>query len=264
MITGAGSGLGRALALDICRRKGNVVVADIDLERAQETAEALKSRGTRAFAERCDVSSWEEVEALAAKAAEHLGDIDLVANNAGVAVSGHFDEISLEDWRWIVDINLWGVIYGCRAFSPKMRARGRGHILNVASAAGLLCAPEMSPYNVTKAAVVALSETLHAENKKHGVHVTALCPTFFKTNIIHSGRGPRDAKREGVASKLMERSKLQAPEVAQAALDAVERGDLYAVPMRDGRMMWRVKRLVPQHFYSALSYMNQYLPKLAR
>jgi short-subunit dehydrogenase len=189
-----------------------------------------------------------QVSELSRAARQWLGHTDLLVNNAGVAVAGPVEEVSLEDWRWIMDINLWGVIYGCRAFVPEMKQRARGYVVNVASAAGLISLPEMAPYNVTKAAVVALSETMHAELRPAGVHVSVLCPTFFKTNIHTNGRGVIDDRRRAVIGKLMERSRLQAPDVAKLALDAVARNHLYAVPMSDGRAMWRLKRLAPAGF----------------
>jgi len=134
-----------------------------------------------------------------------------------------------------------------------MQARKRGAIINVASAAGLLSAPMMAPYNVTKAGVVALSETLHAELARDGVHVAALCPTFFRTNIGEASRGPRDPRMIKLMHTLMDRSKIQAPEVARAALAAVAKNQLYVVPMADGRAMWRLKRLQPQRFYDLLA-----------
>jgi short-subunit dehydrogenase len=150
-----------------------------------------------------------------------------------------------------VSINLWGVIHGCHVFAPKFRDRGRGAIINVASAAGLLSTPEMGPYNVTKAAVVALSETMHVELAPKGVSVTVLCPTFFRTNIANSARGHAGdiEKRKAVIHKLMDRSKLQANDVARAALDGADRGELYVVPMQDGQWMWRLQRLSPERFY---------------
>lgn len=261
VVTGGGSGLGRALALEAARLGGDVVISDIDLAGAEETAHMVEAAGQRAFVEQCDVTKLESVEALAESAAAHLGSVDLICNNAGVAVSGPFEDIPLEDWRWIVDVNLWGVIYGCRAFLPAMRKRRRGYVLNVASAAGLVRAPLMSPYNVTKIGVVGLSETLHAEYKEHGVNVTALCPTFFQTNIMESGRGPetRDTK---LAKKLMERSKVQAPDVARIALEDLTRGKVYSVPMRDGRAMWRLKRAAPEAFYDLLAKSTAFLQRM--
>ncbi|MCG8416811.1 MAG: SDR family NAD(P)-dependent oxidoreductase [Proteobacteria bacterium] len=245
VVTGGASGLGRALSIDIAQRGGRVVIADIDRAGAEDTARQVESAGGEAHVVTCDVRDHEAISALAQQAEEALGTVDLVANNAGVAVGGPFEGISLDDWKWAVDINLWGVIHGCRAFYPTMKRRKHGYIMNVASAAGLVSPPFLSPYNVTKSAVVALSETLYAEAARHGVHVSVLCPTFFTTRIVDSSRGPVSSKLASWAEGKMKSSNLQAPEVARAAVDAVIAGRLYVLPMRDGRMMWRLKRILP-------------------
>ncbi len=138
-----------------------------------------------------------------------------------------------------------------------MKAQGRGYILNVASAAGLLAPPAMSAYNVTKAAVVSLSETLFAEYKGDGIHVAVLCPTFFRTNIVEAGRGASTPKEDAQIVRWMERSKVQAPDVAKAAIDSVRDGKLYVQPMRDGRRAWRLKRTSPQRFYESMGKAHQ-------
>lgn len=252
VITGGASGLGRAFALELARKGGTLVIADVDADGSEHTAEQVRAHGGTAFVRTCDVREPEQVEAIAAFCRSDLGGTDLLVNNAGVAVSGSFEGIPHEDWTWIVDINLWGVVHGCRAFLPMMRAQGRGQLINIASAAGLLSAPTMAPYNATKSAVIALSETLFAEYRPHGVNVTVVCPTFFQTNIVEQGRlqGGKDAD---LARKRMRSSSTQAPDVARAALQAVERGQLYCVPMRDGRMMWRLKRMAPHTFHRVLT-----------
>jgi NAD(P)-dependent dehydrogenase (short-subunit alcohol dehydrogenase family) len=257
VVTGAGSGLGRALALELAQRGASVMVSDIDVVSAEQTADLLRRGRTRAEVTRCDVTDRDAVLALVEETETRLGGIDLIANNAGVAVGGPFHEISIEDWRWAIDINLWGVIHGCQAAIPKMRAQGHGHVLNVASAAGLLAPPAMSTYNVAKAGVVALSETLYAEYKNAGIRVSVLCPTFFRTKIIETQRGASTEKELAQIKRWMERSQVQAPEVAKAAIDAVRDGKLYVQPMRDGRRAWRFKRLAPQRFYDSLSKAHQ-------
>ncbi|ACY17848.1 SDR family NAD(P)-dependent oxidoreductase [Haliangium ochraceum] len=252
VITGAGSGLGRALALEIARRGGRVVVSDIDEASADETRVLVERAGSKALALRCDVTDAADVDRLSEEATTWLGEVDFVANNAGVALSGPFSELSLDDWKWIVDINLWGVVHGCRSFLPAMKARGRGYVLNVASMAGLVSVPTLAPYNATKAAVVALSESLYGEYQRHGVQVSVLCPTFFATNIANTGRGVVNERAKARVAKLMHRSRVQAPEVALAAVEGALAGDLYILPMSDGRQMWRLQRLMPTRFYSWL------------
>ncbi|HXJ32864.1 MAG TPA: SDR family NAD(P)-dependent oxidoreductase [Candidatus Eisenbacteria bacterium] len=247
VVTGAGGGLGRALCREIVRRGGRVVASDVDLDAARATATALG--GAEIHAVRCDVARLADVERLAAETDRLLGGVDLVVNNAGVAVGGRLGEIPIGDWEWTVGINLWGPIYGCHVFTPRLRRQGRGHILNVASAAGLLAAPSMSPYNVTKAGVVALSETLHAELAGEGIGVSVLCPTFFQTRIADAARLSGDPELLDLVRGLMSRAKLQADDVARIALEGVARNRLYILPHGDGRWMWRLKRLVPGAFH---------------
>jgi NAD(P)-dependent dehydrogenase (short-subunit alcohol dehydrogenase family) len=248
VVTGAAGGLGRAFCVELAQRSGRVVVSDVDEAGGHETVSLVREAGGEAIFVRCDVRDPQAVEALAHEAQPWLGQVDLLVNNAGVAVLGPADEVSLDDWRWIIDINLWGVVHGCRAFLPEMKRRRRGAIINVASAAGLLSLPGGAPYNVTKAGVIALSETLHGELREAGVHVTALCPTFFHTKIHTRGRGVVSEAQRALIEKLMSRSRLNARGVARAALEASEKNRLYTVPMADGRVLWRLKRLFPSRF----------------
>jgi NAD(P)-dependent dehydrogenase (short-subunit alcohol dehydrogenase family) len=251
VVTGAGGGLGRALCLELARRRARVLAADIDLDAAEITAAAVRDAGGEARAVVCDVSQLAQVEGLVDQAKAAFGGTDLIVNNAGVAVAGTMAEVPMADWEWIMGINLWGVIYGCRAFIPGFRAQKHGAILNVASAAGLLNTPEMAPYNVTKAGVVALSETLCSELKADKIGVTVLCPTFFQTNIAQATRTTRPAQRH-LVEKLMARAKIQAPEVARCALACVDSNTLYALPHADGAWAWRLKRAAPERFYQAM------------
>lgn len=255
VVTGAGSGLGRAIATELGGRGARLLIADIDEAGGRQTVEALRSSGVTAHFRRCDVRSADDVEALAVEAEALFGGADLIVNNAGVAVSGRVGEVPLDDWRFIVEVNLYGVVHGCHAFVPRFVAQGRGHVLNVASAAGLLSMPEMGPYNVTKAGVVALSETLHAELAPSNVGVTVLCPTFFKTNLMSTARGP--THHVDAAGKMMQRARTDASEVARAALDALDARRLYAVPMVDGRALWSVKRATPGGFAGVLAFLSK-------
>lgn len=247
-ITGAASGFGRAVALDLAARRGRLVLSDIDEDGLRETAELVERRGGEARTIRCDVRDPDQVEAQAALADEAFGGVDIGVNNAGVAVAGPVGDVSLEDWKWQIDINLWGVIYGCHALVPRMKAQKSGWILNVASAAGIISAPTMGPYNVSKAGVIALTETLAGELPV-GVTASALCPTFFRTNIHASARTTMPHMQKQTA-KLVTDSKWSAEQIAEIALDRLERGQLYIIPQRDARSYWRAKRVLGEQFYS--------------
>jgi NAD(P)-dependent dehydrogenase (short-subunit alcohol dehydrogenase family) len=245
VVTGAASGLGRAFVIELVSRGARVVAGDINDAGLAETAQLA---GGEVHVIRCDVTRLPDVEALAAAADARLGGVDLVINNAGVAVGGRVGEVTLDDWRFIVDVNLWGVVYGCHVFAPRLRAQRSGAILNVASIAGLLSPPGIAPYNVTKAGVVALSETLAAELVDDHVRVAVLCPSFFATNIAKSARGTSDPKMLATVERMMANAKLDARGVARSALDGLARNHLYVLPMRDARWLWRLKRTLPFRF----------------
>lgn len=244
VVTGAGSGIGRAFALELARRGGQVVCVDINRARAQETVAMIVADGGTAWAVRCDVSDRDQVDSLAVTAAERFDQpVDLVINNAGVGIGGSpIGEIPLEDWDWALGVNLWGVVYGCHVFAPILRESGGG-IINVGSTASFAAAPLMGPYNVSKAAVLALSETLSSELSGTGVTVSVLCPTFVKTNVARDGRisGPSSE----LAATMMKWTGYSADRIARITLDAHDAGRLYVVPQIDARLIWQLKRHAP-------------------
>ncbi len=246
VVTGAGSGLGRAFCLELSRRGARVVGADVKEEGLKETAALMTGAPMETFV--CDVSKRSEIEALERFAREKLGGVDLLINNAGVAVSGDMGTVSGDDWDWIVGVNLMGVAHGCEVFVPGMRQQNSGHVINVASLAGIACAPSMAPYNATKAAVIAITETLVGELNNTGVGVTVLCPSFFPTNIAANARGT-DPKMKGVVDRLMAQSKWTADDVARMTLDSAAAGQVYVLPHVEGRLLWWVKRGAPQAFH---------------
>ena len=192
VITGAASGIGLGLARHCAREGMHVVVADLNGGQLQNLADEMVATGARAIALTTDVSSPEALEALANAAYSEFGQVDLLVNNAGVLISGFSWERSIEDWQWILNINLMGVVHGLHSFVPRMIAQDTpGHIVNISSLAGLLASPLMGPYTVSKQAVVALTETLHYElaslNAK--LKTSVVCPGPISTGIAHSGNG---------------------------------------------------------------------------
>lgn len=247
-ITGGASGLGYALA-QVCAQAGwRVCIADRDVERGEAVLPSLRRLQPDTQFIRCDVTVMADLQA----AAEHLqqlwGGVDVVVNNAGVAQVGKLKQTSLDDWQWIIDINLLGVVRGCQAFMPTFTAQGHGYFVNVASMAGFLDVANMTAYNATKAAVVSLSETLQNELAKDNIGVTVVCPSFFRTNL---GDGMRSSI-EGMPAKLdklMSSSKLNANDIAKIILRCIEQRKFYCLPHRQGRTAWYLKRFLPRNWY---------------
>jgi NAD(P)-dependent dehydrogenase (short-subunit alcohol dehydrogenase family) len=243
-VTGGASGLGRALAGRYARAGWRVLVGDIQDEKGAEVVAALRAAGATAEFRRCDVTADADVEAAADWLDRAWGGCDLVFNNAGVVASGPIEDVPLADWRWIVDVNLLGVVRGCRAFAGRFKKRGGGHLVNIASLAGLVHPPLMGPYNATKAAVVALSETLYAELRPHGVAVSVVCPCFFRTNLIDTARTP-DPALKATAERLVTGAPRGAEEVAEAIYRGVARRRFRILTDVEGRTTWPLKRLLP-------------------
>ena len=253
VVTGAGSGIGRSFAIELAKRGGTVVCADINVDAAKETVQLIQDQTSgKAFAVACDVTDKTQVEALSEQAEKLMSHaVTLVINNAGVGLGGRFEDVSLEDWQWCVNINLWGVIYGCHYFVPKFKAQGYGAIINVASAAGFTAAPEMTAYNVTKSSVLALSETLSAELRKDNIRVNVLCPTLVPTNIMKNGRLPK--QYAGLADDLLQNHAfITSDQVVIKTLNNLDAGKLYTIPQPDAKLFWLLKRVSPSLYTKAL------------
>ena len=241
-VTGAASGLGRAMAFAFAGEGMHLALADVDESALRQTFAEVKGRGIRAFSMTADVSKGEEVEAFAARTVSELQAVHLVCNNAGVSPLGAAWENSVDEWRWILGVNLWGVIHGVRAFAPRLIAQGEGHIVNTASVAGLICPPGSGAYNVTKHAVVALSETLHHDLRSRGspVGVSVLCPAYVPTGIADSERNrPRGMTvseksaetlaHEAMLRKAVSSGRLSAADIAHAVVAAVKEDRFYVL-----------------------------------
>ncbi|MCV7356664.1 SDR family NAD(P)-dependent oxidoreductase [Mycolicibacterium fluoranthenivorans] len=261
VVTGAGSGIGRSFALELARRGGEVICADIDAARAADTVGLIDQLPTgRGHAVQCDVSDRGAIELLAKQAQEiFAGAPTLVINNAGVGIGGKpVGDIGFDDWDWALGINLWGVVYGCEVFTPILREAGRGGIINVASAAGFAAAPSMAAYNVSKAGVMSLSETLAAELNGTGIAVTVLCPTFVKTNVFTDGRITPASMN--LSQQLARWTGLSADNVAARTLDAHDGGRLYVVPQLDATVIWHLKRHFPALYVRGAGLLGRLLP----
>jgi NAD(P)-dependent dehydrogenase (short-subunit alcohol dehydrogenase family) len=243
IVTGGASGIGRALCEELTRRGAVVAVADINYEGAQAVASAIAANGGRATAALLDVTRAENVERLVEDTVRTHGRLDYMFNNAGIGVAGEVRDLSLDHWRKCIDINLWGVIYGTTAAYAAMLRQGSGHIVNTASAAGLIGEPGLAPYSVTKSAVVALSTALRAEAEALGVRVSVVCPGYVDTAIYENAIGAKIDKDEFLA-KLPVRL-VTAPDAARAILRGVERNESIVVFPFYARLAWWLTRINP-------------------
>jgi NADP-dependent 3-hydroxy acid dehydrogenase YdfG len=236
LVTGSASGLGRAIANRYRQAGAQVLVSDVDEDRAEAAAGEL---GTRSI--RLDVTSDDDWASARDWCEREWGGLDVLVNNAGVGAGGRFEKIEMADWDWIWEINVKGVVRGCRTFVPDFKARGSGHLVNVASLAGIMNLPAMSSYNVTKAAVISLSDTLRLELEPYGVHTTVVCPAFVRTNLHDRLRSP-DPAIAGLMDKLMASSQVTADDVARQVVDAVAHDRFRVLTHKDGRRSALLKR----------------------
>lgn len=248
-VTGAASGLGLAFARLLARDGWLLGLLDVSADGLDTAAATLQVLGARDVTGYCgDVADAVFVaQSLQSFAAARSGGLDLLVNNAGVAVAGGIDATPVQDWEWIVRINLLGVVWGCRVAVPMLRTQPQGGlILNVASSAGFAAAPQMAAYNSTKAGVIALSETLVGELAGSGIQVSVAMPGFFRTHLLDHMRAPAAEGR--LAHQLMDHARYDADAAALALLGAAARGDTYIVWPREYRLAWRLKRWFPRWF----------------
>ncbi|ULQ48205.1 SDR family oxidoreductase [Flagellatimonas centrodinii] len=262
-ITGAGSGLGRAIALAFAGRGWRVAVTDRDLAGASDTLKQVESAGGSGFVQAVDVTREEDFAALADSLTSRWGGVDVLINNAGVATAGTTVDASLEQWRWIIDINLLGCVRGVRALAPLMTAQRDGHIVNIASFAGVANPPAMASYNATKAAVISLSETLRFEMSAFEVGVSVACPSFFKTRLMETSQAqareasPAEAsdapapQMGKIVTRLMDKASVTAEDVADDILGAVLDNRFLVITHPDARRQYHLKRLAPEWFFRA-------------
>ena len=239
VVTGGGSGIGRALAEAFAREGARVVVADLDEAGMADVVGPIRARGGEALAVRTDVTDLASVQALAERAFGAFGRVHVLCNNAGVALWGGLETATPRDWQWVLGVNLWGVIHGLEAFLPRMIAQEEpGHIVNTASMAGLVATRGLGIYNTSKYAVVGLSETLAKDLKPYNIGVSVLCPMGVSTNIRASERNrpahlKNDQPSQAEPVELMGRY-LAPDTVAEMVLGAILRNQLYVITHDEG------------------------------
>lgn len=247
IITGAAGALGREYARILGQKGWDLAVVDIDPTGLDKTGDIVRAAGGECQFHQLDVTDPDEWQTLLANLRQTWPRLDLLINSAGVSHSGAFETMELSDWRRVLSVNLEGTMLGCRTMVPWLLENSEsGQIINTASFAAIAQSPFMASYNVSKAAVVALSESLYTELKPR-VHVTVVCPWFFQSGLLEKGRADTEWLAR-VADHLVEISPITAADVARDAIRAVDKRKLHALVTRRGRRMWRFKRFAPQAF----------------
>ena len=260
LITGATTGLGEALAHALAGRGWQIAVSAREKEEVERTVAAVNQRGGKGLGLILDVVNTSHWAAARDTLNREWGGIDILVNNAGIADANPIVKMSDADWDRMLAINLRGMIDGCRTFVPDFIKQNSGYILNVSSVAGLLALPEMSNYNVSKAGVIALSETLHAELCGANIGVTVLCPSGFRSSLAdNAAKEGRDLAQSGPVARLVKKDidegSFTSESVAAHALKDIEKGRLYSLPMPLYRLAWFLKRLAPNTFYKIIGWM---------
>jgi NADP-dependent 3-hydroxy acid dehydrogenase YdfG len=245
-ITGSGSGLGKALCHELASDGWTIGISDINDESLAITHQEILNLGGKPSSYHLDVSNHEQYSQVSAAFLKDVGGIDLLVNNAGVGDGGNFEEYSIANWEWMVRINQMSVVYGCHLFIPTFKKQRSGHIINIASLAAISCAPQMGAYNMTKAAVVAISETLYGELMDFNIQVSCVQPSYFKTNIASAVRGGDNIKK--VTKYLVDRSGIEPKPIAREIIHRAGKSELYIILPKNARQLWWYKRLFPMRF----------------
>ena len=245
VVTGAGSGIGRATALALAAEGARVAACDVDGDRAAAVGRELERRAL--LAERVDVADRAQMAAFAEAVHARAPAADVIVNNAGVACGGGFLDISLDDWDWLLGVNLRGVVHGCHFFLPKMIERGAGgQVINISSVFGLYAPPQTSAYVASKFAVLGFSQSLRAELAQHRIGVTAICPGMIATSIVDDSRMSGAVRtRVRQISATFRRSGAHPDVVARAILDAVRTNPSVRPVGRDAWALWALMRVAP-------------------
>lgn len=251
LITGGATGLGKSMALAWAKNENtaiNICIADINQSRGDATVAELQALGAQAFYQHCDITKQEDIEQLRTVINAKWHGLDIVINNAGVASGGSLQGESIEQWQWILDINLLGMVRVSQTFLADFKAQGHGYFINIASQAGLTPIPFMSSYNAVKAAVVSLSETMKLELAHDNIDVSVVCPSFFKTNLDESMRTSEPAMKK-MMDRAFDKSDISAEQVATRIYQAAQKRRFLILTHKLGKQAFLMKKIMPTAMY---------------
>jgi NAD(P)-dependent dehydrogenase (short-subunit alcohol dehydrogenase family) len=252
LITGGASGLGEALAWHYAKQNFEVCIVDLNTQRGHKVVDSITQSGAAAFFLPCDITDEADIDTLKGQLQSRWDKVDVLVNNAGVATGGALEFEDIQQWEWVININVLGMVRMCRAFVPMMKQQGAGKIVNIASQAGITPAPLMGSYNASKAAVVSFSETMHLELEGSKIHVSVACPGFFSTNLDETLRSKQPGVAKLVSKMLHTYSDITAAQVAEAIYQDSENIKFMTITHKDGRSAFRFKRWLPPMRYLAI------------
>lgn len=251
LITGGATGLGKSIALVWAQNQKanvNICIADINQERGDATVAELKALGAGAFYAHCDISKQEDIDNLRLEIHQQWQGVDIVINNAGVASGGSLKGEDIDQWQWIFDINLFGMVRVSQSFYDDFKTQGHGYFINIASQAGLTPIPFMNSYNAVKSAVVGLSETMKLELAFDNIDVSVVCPSFFKTNLDESMRTSEPAMKK-MMDRAFDKSDISAEQVAMAIYQQAQKRTFLILTHKLGKQAFLMKKLMPNAMY---------------
>lgn len=259
-ITGAGSGMGQALAVALAKRGCHLAISDVDGDRLEATAAQLQSAAVKVSRHVLDVGDQDAVFAFASAAEQAHGQVHLIFNNAGVSVTDSVEHMSYKDFEWLMNINFWGVVHGCKAFLPLLRRVDEGHIINTSSIFGVIAVPSQSAYNASKFAVRGFTEALRQELQDSNIGVTCVQPGGVKTNIVKTSRYyPQDnaaPTKEEAAATFEAIAALSSAEAAEIILRGVEKNRARVLVGKDAKLIDWVARLFPERYPAIMQWLS--------
>ncbi len=269
VVTGAGSGIGRALALQLAAQGAQLALCDINETNLQKTVEIASAHGVKVYSAAVDVSKREAFGTFADNVARALGNASVIINNAGVALSQNVEGMDRKDFEWVLNINFWGVVNGCEAFLPQLRQQKDAHIVNISSIFGIIGVPSQSAYNASKFAVKGFTEALRQELNGSNIHVTCVHPGGIKTNIarnarVHNDMFGRVADVKKLAADFDRLAATTAEEAARQIVRAIENNQKRLLIGKDAKALDVIQRLLPNHYDTVLNVGYKLMSKFSK